>query len=590
MKYLIILFFILLPSILNQRIVIDLDQGNNTKISEALEQLNWINDSDFKDYDTKADEYKVESFSNTDVKLFSNTQGEINLSTKFPSIKVSDALKEDPFIKYSVALQPSEDCLIQNYPEKSNGLDIQCTYTCGHYSSATKTITKKFKKEISFGRFLLGLREDGLLEVGVVVGNEIKYGRDSEEDWFNEAFSKFKDLKVKDIFLHYDFDGYLLIFSEEFLFIYTYESPDSFIKFNMEEKINLNPLNLELTGLRAVSYYKQGGVCLLILKDGFYKLLKTSGRWQHELVSSIENEGSKIELKGFEIIVQLDRIGIIIKGYGLIYCIINDLGGISPALQIFKHNYLIGFLPVLQKNEFKLGVLVDNQVDKNEVYIEFEYADWNDELLLRRALTSSKKVKATHTDFRGSMNMLLVGEDIFLIPNNYQTRSLPIYVVKSTDGIQNFEFLHVNRKTNMIMFKQTKKNGDLDELVVLYNKPEDREAFTCKFTNEGNYLVELRKEEFDLDRKTKNVLRLSQYNVIIAKNEEKKDDKEDKDNKKDSNGKQESLSNNIVFIIVIAILALIIICLTAALLCSRFRRKRDTNVALLNPGNYNIST
>jgi hypothetical protein len=424
----------------------------------------------------------------------------------------------------------------------------------------------------------------------VVVSNEIKYGRDSEEDWFNEAFNKFKDLKVKDIFLHSDYYSYLLIFSEDFLFIYSYEFPDSFIKFNLEEKINLNPLNLQLTGLRTVSYYKKGGVCLLILKDGFYKLLKTSERWQNELVNTIENEGSRMELKGFEIIIHWHRIGIIIKDYGLIYCFINRLGGISPALQIFKHKYLIGFLPILQKNEFKLGVLVDNQVNKNgsEVFIEFEYWD-RQEFLLRRVFTSSKKVNAVQTDFLGSVNMLLVGEDIFFILNNYQTRSLPIYVVKSIDGIQNFEFLHVNRKTDMIMFKQTRKNGALDELVVLYKKPEDREAFTCKFTNEGNYLVELRKEEFDLDRKTKNVLILSQYNAIIIKKEEKKDDKEEKDNKKDSNNKQESLSNITKFMIVIVILVLILKCLTIALICLRFRRKQNTNVALLNPRNYNIN-
>jgi hypothetical protein len=152
MKYLIVLFFILSTNILNERVVIDLDRGDNKKISSSLEQLNWIDDSDFKaDDDTKVDEYKVESFSNTEVKLFSNSQGDINLPAKLPSIKVSDVLKRDPLIKYRIALQPSEDCLIQEYPEKSSDVDMQCTYTCGHYSSAAKTITKRFKKEISFG-------------------------------------------------------------------------------------------------------------------------------------------------------------------------------------------------------------------------------------------------------------------------------------------------------------------------------------------------------------------------------------------------------------------------------------------------------
>jgi ATP-dependent Zn protease len=141
------------------------------------------------------------------------------------------------------------------------------------------------------------------------------------------------------------------------------------------------------------------------------------------------------------------------------------------------------------------------------------------------------------------------------------------------------------------MFKQTKKSGGLDDLAVLYKKPEESEGFTCTFAQEGNYLVELRKEEFKLDR-TKSVLRLSQYNVIVkAKKEEKKDDKEDKEKKNEpaTPKKEETGSNNTVFIIVIVILVLIIIGFVAGLLYLRYKRKQNTTKGLMGSDNSKFS-
>jgi hypothetical protein len=436
MKQLLIVILILAPNTLTTKTTIDLD-NKGLLGSEYLKHLEWVEDKNFKDFDTNIAEYKTESTPNTEVKFTHDSPSGINLSTKLPTITVSDALNEDPFLDYNVTLQPSEDCLIYDYPEIKSPSDIQCTYSNGRYTSLVKTATRgQYKKEISLGKYLLGVRETGELEVGVIVGNEVKYHKMMEAAWFHEEFKEILKLRIDDVFIHNtDSDDYLFIFSGDFLIVYTYLNSDSMISLEIKEKINTNPFSSYLTSLKNVAFFSSGDMCLIILKEGIVKLKKSrdSGEWSHVLVEKLEVENTVMEIKDMEIVVESFNICVIIKGYGLVYAILNHFN-ILYATTVIKHKYLTGFVPSMQGKNFSIGVLVDNQADENvkEFFIELFYSDKEKVFRLSRVFTSSRKVNTVQSDFRGSVNMFLLGEDIYLIPRNtYQMRTLPIYTFKS---------------------------------------------------------------------------------------------------------------------------------------------------------------
>jgi hypothetical protein len=628
MKLLLLSILLVTPQLISSKIIIDLE-NEGREGSEHIKNLNWFTDKEIGQSTQKSGQNIMSEINNqvrfnvpTDTKQMAGS----SFSTDVPTMKLTTIdEKGQQEINYSLSQSTSDECLMVNYPKTKIDSSVSCTYSNG-YSVITKTFPNKhYKKEMSIGRYVIGLTQDGKFDIGIIQDNQVYFDNSYQSKFLKENFNQFEQMTIKDFFIVPNpiiesSSGNFWILTEDELILMGYSSATIRIDFDKTETFSIKEHNLNLTELKQVfSYFSKEHY--LILNVGFYKLTKGTDRWEITRTEKLNLKGTEVELKNFEATLFRFRFCVAIKGYGLI--IFQDM----VNFKVFEHKQMLGLAPVKHTfdDNFILGVLIDNQSDVNvkEFLIEFTI-DKNptfSEFELNRVFISSQKIKSVKTDPQGLVTMFLTDSGSYIIPRNIYPgfSSLPVYVYKNAENSLSIEYINIT--DNVIMFSLA--DDKEEKVVTLYKKPEDSESFTCSFKKEGNFFAQItrhvllvlgdKKQEvtsfpikivLDMDKEEKDKKDKEEKDKKDKEEKEKKDkeekdkkDKEEKDkkdkeekDKKDKDGQPTESSGNTVLIVVIVIISIVIVVgIIAVILYIRKKKKQSASGALIESGNYRLS-
>jgi hypothetical protein len=549
MKYLLSLTLILLPHILNNKVIIDLE-NQNREGSDYIRHLKWIQNKEITQT-LYGPEYIFQKETNETIKLdlrvgLTSTQ---SLSTQIPTLTITSVEQQVQF-DYKLDYKLSQECLLFNQPEKAKG-DIQCTYRNARYTTLTKTfINKNYKKELPIARrFVVGLTQNGDFEVGIVNDNQLLYDYDyNMKSRIKYDFKSFDGKVIKDFFVGEEKVNIsiLSILTEDELIIFKYKAFDGKnIDFEKLNTFDLKKLNIKLTNLKQVFYTEKQ--CFLFLKNGFYMLKSSSGSWDFRFISKLSTKDSEVELSDIEANFNESYICISIKGYGFII-----VDGELRFLHEFKHKYVNQIVTSKHtKGIFNIGVSIDNQSNKDvkEFFAELALVGSaeSSELLLSRVFISSNKVKAVHTDTQGLVVMFLIGTNAYIAPRSiYSTNTLPVYIYRDAYHTAVIGFINIETESgqNFIMFRISKPDEEENEVITLYTTDEENENFHCNFKSAGKYLAKVTKQYLNYNNEPANQTTTFHINLGQKEADENKDkangdtdaikeDKKDSESRKD---------------------------------------------------------
>jgi hypothetical protein len=401
------------------------------------------------------------------------------------------------------SLKPSENYIVYDFPEKTSQSDINCSYSYNHYTILKNSVPRKdYIKEIAFERFILGLTQQGTIELGLLSANgQIEY--DKHVNFFE---NELENSVVKIFFIQQDFTlntGYIFIITDDELI--TYEYALYFTTGDIDLKtlgdVESNAILDNKDNINNIFYTR--GDYLVFLDNGFYFLTRDEAdSWEELFFNEIEIEGEKITLKDISVIIESPFFCISVKGYGLIFFYIysNEIS----IKQTFKHEHIISLVSSkITENIFNVGVIIDNETDANvkefffELAINIENPLSPSEFYLNRVFITSQKVKSFQTDYQGLISMFLIGTNVYIIPRSVsQVNTLPIYIYKASDEYESLGFLYVNTKDIKAITFRLKGQSNDNGIVTLYKKSVD--SFSCRFKKEGRYVVKVSKRCYDL--------------------------------------------------------------------------------------------
>jgi hypothetical protein len=611
MKNQLLLLLLLTPQFLTKPTVIDLEnQGRKNELSNFINKLDWIPKKKVG-HIIATDSQEAIAETNKPIKLgLTVTPGSrLSLSTDTPNLEITNGQHQ---VDFSLESKLSEECLLYNYRDRKKDSNISCTYTNARYTIDSKSFAKKdYKKELSIGKYVIGLTYEGNFEVGVLQDNQVIYG--DEAEGLKEKFNYFEGIFIKNFYIGEEGVkdiGFLSILTENELIITEYRNVAEMIEFEKKEAFDFKAMGMDLADLNKIIYNRKE--LFFVLKNAFYRLVKTEEGWDKHFFDKITIDGNIVELSDFNIAVGRFKICILVKNYGLAFA--QFYYDEIKVLNFLEHKYATSLITTKQtQGHFNIGVLADNQKDKNVQEFFFELttesnADNSQEIFLSRVFISSERVRAVQADVHGLLAMFLMGSNVYIIPRNYHgLKSLPVYVYKNAKDSLGIGFVNIN---NNILFRLTKGDKEEDEVVSFYNKPEDNESFSCSFGEKGYYVVQVARQYLiQADHLgTKNSI----FAMTINPSEGPKDDDKDKDDKdkegkdkddKDKDGKDkdekdkknekggidynETESDNTVLIIIIVVVCIIVVIgIIAVLFYVKQVRKRNSIASLLETGNY----
>jgi hypothetical protein len=609
MTYLLLLAFLLSTSqILSKPIIINLDKESRP-LSKYFDKLEWIPGGDYKEGDPISNPEKIEIETNKPVKLSVSAFDKhgISLSTEMPFFFINLGQKS---VNYTLTSKPSDECLLLNFPEinDDSGSGIHCTYTNAPYTFSVEDHTPVgYKKELSVGKYVIGLTYEGTFEVNTIEGKKLEDGESSDFQGLKIAFKQFEGIFIKDFWIGIGTrdapSNFAILVEGDKVIVFEYKNAESFIEF--EEKKH----TLSYDGLSGLTkfIFNTNGDRYIILKNGFYILESVGGGFKPYFHSTLTINGKEVELKEIDMIVQYGCAYILIKNQGLVFARFGMYGEVQ-VVNFFEHKNVIGLAPTAQKHlfDFQVGVLVDNQSneDVKEFFFELSLNYDGKTFKISRVFISSEKVRHVQTDVGGSVTMFLLGPNTYIVPRTiYGLNILPIYVYKGAKDSQGIGFININMgKTNTILFRLTKGGKESDQVVSFYNKPDDQESFTCVFKEKGDYRIILNKRH--VDDVSGQIKRLSTNYPVSVLDPEDKDKKKptdedkkkpieedkkkpiDEDKKKpiEEDKKKNESNNTVLIVIIVCVLTVVVVGIIGMIWYFRKKRRQQNSSDLIERG------
>jgi hypothetical protein len=289
MKLLLLSILIVTPQLISSRVIIDLE-NKGREGSDYIKNLEWVTDKEIVESSLNPGDNIVSEINNQirfsvpyDLKQIASS-----FSTDVPTMKlafVDEKGKHD--INYSLSQSPSDECLMLNYPETKIYSSVSCTYSNG-YSVITKSFPNKhYKKELSIGRYVIGLTQDGKFDIGTIQDNEVYYDNTAQSQLYKEGFKQFETIVIKDFFITPTDErfsaGNFWILTEDDLIWIEYQSAAVKIEFEKIETFSVLDDDLNLNELKQILSFSN--THYLILNVGFYKLTEGTNEWEITFIS-----------------------------------------------------------------------------------------------------------------------------------------------------------------------------------------------------------------------------------------------------------------------------------------------------------------
>jgi hypothetical protein len=330
MKLLLLSILLVTPQLISSRIIIDLE-NKGREGSEYIKNLQWITDKEIGQSTHKPGQNIMSEIKNQ-IRFNSPNYEKIayDITTDIPSMKLTTIdEKGEQDMNYSLSQNPSDECFMLNYPETKIDSSVSCTYSNG-YSVMTKSFPNKhYKKEISIGRYVIALTQDGKFDIGLIQDGEVYFNNSVQSELYKEGFKQFENITIKDFFIiptiNVQSTGNLWIVTKDKLILIEYQSAAFKIEFEDKATFPVGDDGLNLTELKQIfSYYSK--VHYLIRSVGFYKLTKGTDIWEITFVEKINIKGEEIQLKNYEANLFIhSELCVAIKGYGLVIFDYDDM-------------------------------------------------------------------------------------------------------------------------------------------------------------------------------------------------------------------------------------------------------------------------
>jgi hypothetical protein len=603
MKYLLPLILILTTQLLTKQVIIDLDDKGRQG-SAFIQQLKEVPEHKFTNIQ-KGEDLKLKYTPNSDIKFA--LKETTSFSTNIASLSISTP--DNKPLEYSLAIGPSEDFLMLNFPEKKIDSDIKCTYSHGKFTAITSepTALTTFKKEQAFGKYVLRLDESGKLAVGLIKGYNLLADDDKETEEAKSAFNQLEGLMIKNIFIQEKLKdaGYLLVILEENnkLITFSYSNLSNTLEIKKLEEVELVELYIWME-VKNIYFMEDKGY-MVFLHDSFFKITKNGlEEWESQFFETLEFEGKPLELKDIQA-VMVEASGsyfacILLKNTGLIFILINEEVNVYTT---FRHRYITNIeVSTVSWDALNIAVFINNNNDENvneffiELLVDISTPSNLNPIYLNRALISSNEVKATQTDWQGKVTIFHIEKNVYIVPRSlFRVNTMPVYIYKGVNSEKTtFGFLHINdsREDSTIMFRLISEGKE--QIVTLYRKQEDREQYTCSFNTKGQYLVKVMKGYLSLTL-DQIIQREFNYSLKIKnpgdkdpddKDDDDKDDKDkEKDKGKEKDDKKKEVSNILFIVLIAAGSAVAVILLVGIGLYIRYKRRQHA-ATLLAAGQY----
>jgi hypothetical protein len=204
MKYLLLSILLITPQLISTRVIIDLE-NEGREGSEYIKDLQWATDKDIAESKNIPGQTTISEINN-EVRFSvpiepKNIAGGISKDTPTMKLVNADGTGQEG-INYSLSQNPSDECLMLNYPEVKSDSDISCTYSNG-YSVLTKSFPNKgYKKEISIGKYVIALTQEGKFDVGLIQDNQVFFDNSFQSQFYKEGFKQFENIVIKDFFIN----------------------------------------------------------------------------------------------------------------------------------------------------------------------------------------------------------------------------------------------------------------------------------------------------------------------------------------------------------------------------------------------------